>query len=102
MWVRIHVDFIDKTCYIYLQFGITLHDSNQETAGPRGSTELQRKTSATSSLSGRSLVLRRMTTIDDCGSKFPKLEECAHFHYDFVELGPVSVSCFIRLLDIGI
>lgn len=24
--------------------------------------------------------------------KFPKLEECAHFHYDFVELGRIEVT----------
>lgn len=27
----------------------------------------------------------------DGSSRFPKLEECAHFHYDFVEFGPVQV-----------
>ncbi len=29
--------------------------------------------------------------LHDGGSKFPKLGECAHFHYDFTELGPVQV-----------
>ena len=24
--------------------------------------------------------------------KFPKLEECAHFHYDFVEMGKIEVT----------
>lgn len=38
-----------------------------------------------------------ITSIDDGKSRFPKLEECAHFHYEHVELGPLKVSCFIKL-----
>lgn len=26
-------------------------------------------------------------------SRFPKLDECAHFHYDVVDLGPLTVCC---------
>ena len=37
--------------------------------------------------------MKKMTSLDDCGTKFPKLEECAHFHYDFVEIGPLQVRC---------
>lgn len=33
-----------------------------------------------------------ITSIDNGKSKFPKLEECAHFHYEHVELGPLKVS----------
>jgi len=33
-----------------------------------------------------------ITSIDDGESRFPKLEECAHFHYEHVELGPLKVS----------
>ena len=28
----------------------------------------------------------------DAGTRFPKLEECAHFHYDVVDLGSLAVS----------
>uniref|UniRef100_A0A2H8TGS3 GTPase-activating protein CdGAPr n=1 Tax=Melanaphis sacchari TaxID=742174 RepID=A0A2H8TGS3_9HEMI len=31
-----------------------------------------------------------VTSIDDGKSRFPKLEECAHFHYEHVELGPLK------------
>jgi hypothetical protein len=27
-------------------------------------------------------------------SRFPKLDECAHFHYDVVDLGPLTVRLF--------
>ena len=27
----------------------------------------------------------------DGSSRFPKLEDCAHFHYDFVDFGPLQV-----------
>ena len=29
--------------------------------------------------------------LHDTGSKFPKLDECAHFHYDVVELKDIKV-----------
>ena len=31
-------------------------------------------------------------SLTDGATRFPKLEECAHFHYDFVELGQLQVS----------
>lgn len=33
-----------------------------------------------------------MTKIYEGDTKFPKLEECHHFHYDFVELGNIQVE----------
>lgn len=30
-------------------------------------------------------------------SRFPKLNECAHFHYELVELGPINVSIAVTL-----
>ena len=26
--------------------------------------------------------------------RFPRLEDCAHFHYEFTEVGPISVTFF--------
>ncbi|XP_050422799.1 GTPase-activating protein CdGAPr isoform X2 [Adelges cooleyi] len=33
-----------------------------------------------------------VTSIEDGKSRFPKLEECAHFHYEYVELGPLKLE----------
>jgi len=43
-----------------------------------------------------------VTSIDDGKSRFPKLEECAHFHYEHVELGPLKVSNLIKILKLVI
>ncbi|XP_014771246.1 uncharacterized protein LOC106869848 isoform X3 [Octopus bimaculoides] len=32
------------------------------------------------------------TSLSDGSTRFPKLEECAHFHYDFVELGQLQLQ----------
>lgn len=40
-----------------------------------------------------------VTSIDDGKSRFPKLEECAHFHYEHVELGPLKVSNILKYLN---
>lgn len=32
------------------------------------------------------------TSLTDGATRFPKLEECAHFHYDFVELGQLQLQ----------
>jgi len=29
-------------------------------------------------------------------AKFPKLEDCAHFHYDFVNIGSIQVTLHSR------
>jgi hypothetical protein len=41
-----------------------------------------------------SLRIKNMSTssFHDGTSRFPKLNDCAHFHYDNVELGHISVS----------
>ncbi|KAL5020419.1 hypothetical protein ScPMuIL_003311 [Solemya velum] len=36
--------------------------------------------------------IRRISSICEGSTRFPKLEECAHFHYDVVELGPLNVE----------
>ncbi|KAK3583082.1 hypothetical protein CHS0354_004028 [Potamilus streckersoni] len=39
-----------------------------------------------------SMRIRRISSLSDGSIRFPKLEDCAHFHYDFVELGSLQVS----------
>ena len=34
-------------------------------------------------------------TQDDVGPRFPRLQDCAHFHYEYTEFGPLR----IRLID---
>ena len=31
-------------------------------------------------------------SIDDGATRFPRLDQCAHFHYEYVELPPITVS----------
>jgi hypothetical protein len=35
--------------------------------------------------------VKKMMRLYDGDTKFPKLEECHHFHYDYVELGSLRV-----------
>ncbi|XP_042895156.1 uncharacterized protein [Parasteatoda tepidariorum] len=39
-----------------------------------------------------SVRIKHLTRNSDGSSRFPKLDECAHFHYDHVELGPITVG----------
>lgn len=41
-----------------------------------------------------------VTSIDEGKSRFPKLEECAHFHYEHVELGPLKVSYMQQTINL--
>ena len=43
-------------------------------------------------IEGASIKIKKMTRLYEGNTKFPKLQECAHFHYDFVELGPIEVG----------
>lgn len=54
----------------------------------------ERRSSGSSIVSNGSMRIATLpvTSIDDGKSRFPKLEECAHFHYEHVELGPLKVS----------
>ncbi|KAF2356060.1 Phoxous domain [Trinorchestia longiramus] len=51
--------------------------------GPGGSPSLGGGEGGTTSLRGASL--------EDGGSRFPRLDQCAHFHYEYVELPSISV-----------
>lgn len=40
-----------------------------------------------------SVRIHHLTGVSPEGrSRFPKLEDCAHFHYEHVELGPIQVT----------
>ena len=82
--VYMHVNFT-------FQFGITLHNTSIDESQSETSNITHRKSSSSVSMSSRSVMMKKITNLDECGTKFPKLEECAHFHYDFVELGSIQV-----------
>lgn len=48
------------------------------------------------SLNLNSFVSRSPSSTGD--TRFPKLDECAHFHYENVELGPIKVSIIKRTI----
>ncbi|KAG8263871.1 GTPase activator activity protein [Homalodisca vitripennis] len=58
-----------------------------------------------SAVGGGSVRIHHLTGVSPEGlSRFPKLEECAHFHYEHVELGPIQVLCCLdncRYIDNG-
>lgn len=62
------------------------------------SRNTERRSSGSSIVSNGSMRVATLpvTSIEDGKSRFPKLEECAHFHYEHVELGPLKVSNFIK------
>lgn len=39
-----------------------------------------------------SVKLTKLTVLQDCATRFPKLAECAHFHYEFVDFRKVEVG----------
>lgn len=74
------------------QISTASNDSIALGGGLGGSTGVQRHPSAAST-SSKHLGAKKPSTSTSC--RFPKLEECAHFHYERVQLGPLSV----RLVD---
>lgn len=39
-----------------------------------------------------SVKLTKLTVLQDGATRFPKLAECAHFHYEFVDFGKLEVG----------
>ena len=69
------------TCFMF-QSGLCAATEMESSRG--GSIRIQHLTAAATSGSPA-----------DGRSRFPKLDECAHFHYEQVELGPFQVrNCF--------
>ena len=56
----------------------------------------QAPAAATADLSPAPVTMKQVRRLHDTGSKFPKLEECAHFHYDFVELKTMKVCLSVQ------
>lgn len=73
------------TQYYNKQHGgvLQLYDSSDNS-----SVGSQRSSTASTS----TIRIRRVSSMLDGSTRFPKLQECAHFHYDFVELHKIQVS----------
>ncbi|XP_033759219.1 uncharacterized protein LOC117341471 isoform X2 [Pecten maximus] len=72
------------TQYYTKQHGgvLQMYDSDNSSLGS------QRSSTASTS----TIRIRRVSSMLDGSTRFPKLQECAHFHYDFVELHKIQVS----------
>lgn len=64
--------------FVDTQFGITSIGDSMD-AAPQGTEESQ------------SVKMKHLRKLHEGTTKFPKLEECAHFHYETVELGDIQV-----------
>ena len=65
--------------FLWQQPGIwQIHDSTDSLQAPRSGSVRTKHSSGSS---------------QESSSRFPKLEDCAHFHYDFVDFGFLQV-CF--------
>ena len=56
--------------------------------------QLQQKDDAVAAQKSPTVIHRQLITrFHRSGSaKFPKLEDCAHFHYDYVSIGNIQVT----------
>ena len=77
----------------YLQSGLC---SSSELETSRGHIRIQHLTAAASSSTSTgncsTIGLRCTSASSEMNqSRFPRLQTCAHFHYDFTDIGPISV-----------
>lgn len=66
-------------------------DSVESMRGGRGVTPMVPST----------VRIKHITRSVNGSTRFPKLDECAHFHYENVELGPVSMGLYDERQDAG-
>ncbi|XP_076366943.1 LOW QUALITY PROTEIN: uncharacterized protein LOC143255339 [Tachypleus tridentatus] len=57
------------------------------------------RTTVSNPVAPPSVQIKHYTRQPDGRSRFPKLDECAHFHYDNVELGPIMMCLCDELPD---
>ena len=76
----------NPSCFFFLQSGLC---SSSELETSRGSIRIQHLTATSNTVNGS--LKSNSTTCKTEQSRFPRLEECAHFHYDFTDIGPLVV-----------
>ena len=74
---------LDGTDGVCFQSGLC---SSSELETSRGSIRIQH-------LTGSSHAAEQ-----GAATRFPRLEECAHFHYEFAEIGPLQVGIVIYII----
>lgn len=80
-------------CYVILYFQSGIWEAS-EVETSKGSIRIQHLTAVATSLRSVSAAsgATSLTGGTPSTSRFPKLEECAHFHYDYVELPVLKVK----------
>ncbi|KAL4229188.1 Rho GTPase-activating protein 32 [Mactra antiquata] len=58
------------------------------------SEETVRASRPVSTASNSSMRVRRLSSLTDDNTRFPKLQDCAHFHYDTVDINSLKVHLF--------
>ena len=84
----------------FLQSGLC---SSSELETSRGSIRIQHLTATSNTVNGslKAGIISncKNSTNAEHPTRFPRIEDCAHFHYDFTDIGPlvVSVSAALRV-----
>ena len=84
----------------FLQSGLC---SSSELETSRGSIRIQHLTATSNTVNGslKAGIISncKNSTNAEHQTRFPRIEDCAHFHYDFTDIGPlvVSVSAALRV-----
>ncbi|XP_052286601.1 uncharacterized protein LOC127882166 isoform X2 [Dreissena polymorpha] len=68
----------------YTKHGLLSSYDSQETIKP--------SSRPVSTASNSSMRVRRLSSLTDDNTRFPKLQDCAHFHYDLVDINSLKVS----------